>query len=245
MAHPRCNSLSSYGRLLIACLWALVISSGMALVASNQATAPHTKVSLIAEQSALAPGQDTWLGIQFRLEPGWHVYWLNPGDSGEPPRVTWKLPAGFKAGDIQWPVPERILAPSVTDYGYNQSVLLMASMRAPDGFTERTANLDSEVRWLVCRELCLPEQAKLRLTLPVSASASPNPETQELFAVARSRWPKPIPPGWKLSAWAGHDSFLLNIAAAHAETHADFFPLSPGQDRQPHAAGGSQHTAGR
>ncbi|MGA3211028.1 MAG: protein-disulfide reductase DsbD domain-containing protein [Terriglobales bacterium] len=206
----------------------LVISSPTH-ASTSKASAPHAKVSLISEHAAFVPGQETWLGIQFQLEPGWHIYWLNPGDSGVPPRVTWNLSPGLTMGEIQWPVPERITAPSVTDYGYSQSVLLMAPLSAVAAPGPQLADIGADVRWLVCRELCLPGQAKLQLTLPVAAVASLNPETQELFTAARERWPKPIPDRWKLTARSDKDDFVVTIATGHPEPGADFFPSSPGQ----------------
>ncbi len=69
---------------------------------------PHLKVELISEQATAPPGQPLWVGLLFRLEQGWHIYWQNPGDSGEPPKIRWELPAGFVAGSIRWPQPIRL-----------------------------------------------------------------------------------------------------------------------------------------
>ena len=65
----------------------------------------HVEVALVSEQQAIVPGQKFLLEIRFDLQDGWHTYWVNPGDAGEPPRITWELPAGFQAGSIQWPYP--------------------------------------------------------------------------------------------------------------------------------------------
>ena len=118
----------------------LVATSAHALPSTS--SAPHLTVGLVSEHAAITPGQDFWIGVNFSLEPGWHVYWVNPGDSGEPPRVAWKLPAGFHAGAIQWPRPERIMVPPLVDYGYHGAVLLMALIHAaPDARTGKPAEL--------------------------------------------------------------------------------------------------------
>src|SRR5208337_1265104 len=104
----------------------------LALAARSNAqlpSEPHLKVELISEQATSPPGQPLWVGLLFRLEPGWHIYWQNPGDSGEPPKVQWNLPTGFAASSIRWPQPIRLGSGSVVDYGYEGQVLLMAPIQ--------------------------------------------------------------------------------------------------------------------
>src|SRR5205814_2836930 len=115
----------SWAMACVVCL-VLLAATGFAATGPSSASAEHLRVSLTSENSTITGGQVFWLGVQFQLEPGWHVYWINPGDSGEPPHVKWTLPAGFQAGALRWPRPERISAASVTDYGYSGAVLLMA-----------------------------------------------------------------------------------------------------------------------
>jgi thiol:disulfide interchange protein DsbD len=88
-------------------------------------------VDLIAEDAAIVPGQTFQAGFKFNLEKGWHVYWINAGDSGDPPRIQWKLPAGFEAGPIEWPAPVRLPVSSLMDYGYEDKVLLMVPIHSP------------------------------------------------------------------------------------------------------------------
>ena len=194
-------------------------------------SAPHVKISLISEENAIAPRTrpETWLGFYFQLEPGWHVYWINPGDSGAPPRVTWKLPPGFSVGPLQWPYPERIPTSSLMDYGYQGSVLLMAQLHAPSAAGAGSVPVVADLHWLVCRELCLPGRAELQFTLPVAAAAAPNPETHLLFEAARQRLPRPAPAQWKLSVQSRNEAFLLQIGTGRREPAVSFFPLEPGQ----------------
>src|ERR1035441_9575897 len=81
------------------------------------ATGPHGTVGLIADQNVVRPGRPFWVGLHFQMEEGWHIYWTNPGDSGEPPRVKWSLPSGFQAGPLEWPVPHRIANHSLIHHG--------------------------------------------------------------------------------------------------------------------------------
>ena len=78
----------------------------------------HTHVRLVSEQDAIVPGSTFWVGFDFKMDEGWHIYWKNPGDSGLPPKITWHLPSGVAAGDIQWPKPERFSEGSFTSFGY-------------------------------------------------------------------------------------------------------------------------------
>ncbi len=92
----------------------------MLLVASAQADGipiPHGTVELIAENQSITAGHKLNLGLHFELEKGWHIYWVNPGDSGEPPRVTWQLPAGLAVVTKEWPAPRRLGVPSIVDFG--------------------------------------------------------------------------------------------------------------------------------
>jgi len=128
---------------------------------------PHLKVELISEQSSSPPGQPLWVGLLFRLEPGWHIYWQNPGDSGEPPKVQWNLPTGFAASSIRWPQPIRLGSGSVVDYGYEGQVLLMAPIqRSSSRNATSLPSLSADVKYIACRHVCIPGKAHLTLSGP-------------------------------------------------------------------------------
>ena len=104
-------------RFVVLLIWAVWLM--LPTAASSQGKADeHTTLSLISEQDAIVRGKQLWIGIRFDLQYGWHTYWTNPGDSGEPPRIEWQLPTGFQVSDIQWPHPERLALASLADYGY-------------------------------------------------------------------------------------------------------------------------------
>jgi DsbC/DsbD-like thiol-disulfide interchange protein len=200
-------------------------------VGASPVAAQHGKIDLVAEQGSLAPGHSIRLGLLFDLEPGWHIYWENPGDSGEPPRVEWKLPAGFRAEEIEWPSPVRLGKPPVVNYGYEGRALLILRVRAPANLRAGgEATLAAHVKWLICREICIPEQAEVSLTLPVRRGAPKAAAgSQTLFAEASKLLPKPLPPGWKAEARSTKESFVLTLRTGARVAEATFFPLEADQ----------------
>src|ERR1700721_257807 len=145
------------------------------LPATSVAESPadeHVKVELVSEEDALVPHRQLLVGIRFDLQEGWHTYWVNPGDSGEPPRIEWTLPQGFEADPLQWPYPTRLSTPPFVDYGYEHQVLLPVVIRTPgltDGATEK---IIANVHYLICREVCIPGKKQLVLELPVKDHAT-------------------------------------------------------------------------
>jgi thiol:disulfide interchange protein DsbD len=127
------------------------------------AKAPHLEVALIAPSwfaSRDGYGQ-VWSGIYFELEPGWHVYWVNPGDSGEPPSVKWTLPAGITAEQMLFPIPKRLPLGPLMDYGYEGKVALPIRLTLDKKLATKKIHLTASVNWLVCREVCIPGNASL------------------------------------------------------------------------------------
>ncbi len=188
----------------------------------------HVQLELISEQNAVVPGKELWFGIRIDLQDGWHTYWTNPGDSGEAARIDWHLPAGYEAGAIQWPYPERLSTPPFADYGYQHQVLLMVPVRPPAELKGgQTQKIGALVRYLVCREVCIPGRKELELSLPVQTHAAS--ESRELFDAARSRLPRPAPRGWRISAVSRGDEVLLNLRIGKLDKEPEFFPLEAEQ----------------
>lgn len=133
------------------------------------------QVELMADVSAVKPGEPFTLGVLLHIAPGWHVYWINPGDSGLATSVRFKLPPGFKAGPIQFPVPRRLMQPGdVVNYGYEDQVLLLAKVTPPaDLKPGAELPVTADLRWLCCKEVCLPGSAKVQLMLASAATAAP------------------------------------------------------------------------
>jgi len=217
-------------RFFICVLGIVVLGSAAWLVsqklgATQTPAEDHVKLELVAEQNAFVPGEELVLGVRFILEDGWHTYWVNRGDSGEAPRIEWHLPRGFQTGEIQWPYPERLTTPPFTDYGYEHEVLLMVPVRLPaelkEGGAEKTA---AQVHFLVCRDVCIPGQKQLELSLPVENRVAASP-ARELFAAARARVPKPTPRNWRVSAASMGSEFILDLHIGEPPKVLQFFPL--------------------
>jgi len=195
------------------------------------ATGPHGTVELIADQAAVQPAKPLWVGLHFQLEKGWHIYWTNPGDSGEPARVKWNLPPGYQAGPLLWPIPQRIADHSLMDYGYQGEVLLPVEIRPPTSMgRDANVHLSAIVSWLVCREICVPGRSTIEMLLPIRTGTpgAPSP-LHSLFAQARANLPRPAPASWKMRATLDKHEWVLDIDTGKTEPHATFFPLVPNQ----------------
>ena len=144
--------------------------------------------------TALAAGDNFTAGIHFQLERGWHVYWINAGDSGEPPRVRWTLPNAVTADPLLFPSPKRLPLGPLMDFGYEDEVLFPVPMHVgADAPKSGTAAIAAKVDWLVCRESCIPGRASLSVTRPFGASAAPDAHAQQLVEAALAEVPKPLP----------------------------------------------------
>ncbi len=186
--------------------------------------APHLKVSLVSDVTAVDPGMPAHLGLLFDLEPGWHVYWQNAGDSGEPPSVKWTLPAGFSTGPLQFPAPKRLPLGPLMDFGYEHQVLLPAALTVPNAANGATigATIGADVTWLVCRQACIPGKARLGLALPAgTAGLSP---AAPLFASTLSALPRPLPSSAHAVFQPTEQGLSLAVTGLLATTSAQFFP---------------------
>ena len=192
---------------------------------------PHGTLELVAENQSIAAGHTIHLGLRFQLEKGWHIYWVNPGDSGEPPRAKWQLPAGVSVGEMEWPTPRRLGTSSIVDFGYEDDVMLIVPLHAGTALaTQGLAQIGAVVKVLVCREMCIPGTAQLSLTLPVKSQPPvPDARTADWFAAARKALPRPAPASWQISVADAGDSFVLSAKIGEHVTQADFFPREESQ----------------
>lgn len=182
---------------------------------------------LLAETTAVVPGKAFLVGLHLRIAPGWHTYWQNPGDSGLPITLTWKLPAGWKAGALQWPLPQKHLEEGgMNTYGYEGEVLILTELTPPgDLTTGETLSLEANATWLACEKTCVPGGADLILTLPISATAQP--DHVDLFNQSRARLPKSTPIPYKLRWQPGDTETLIKVRGLPPETRLGYFPITP------------------
>ena len=181
----------------------------------------HVRVTLLSEYAALVPGATAWFGVRLQHEPHWHTYWVNPGDSGLPTKLAWQLPAGFHAGQIAWPAPQRISVSDLYNFGYAGDALLPVPVEVPaDAKPGATAHIGAEVKYLVCREECIPGKASVALDLPVRATAAAT-EQQAPFAAARAAQPRNAT--WTGAAYMHGDRLEVELRGADLPTVTDVF----------------------
>jgi thiol:disulfide interchange protein DsbD len=151
-------------------------------------TQAHSTAHFIFSQTGFNKSATVKAGLRIQLEPGWHTYWINPGDSGAPVMFDWKLPPGWKAGDLQFPLPERLETPPLQSFGYENEVVFFAELHPPaEG--PNTAVVELEAEWLVCKDICIP--AVHRFKAEISAVASPEPSAEAtLFESAAANVPR-------------------------------------------------------
>jgi thiol:disulfide interchange protein/DsbC/DsbD-like thiol-disulfide interchange protein len=189
------------------------------------------KAELLADTNAVVPGKPFTVGLLLRMAPGWHTYWAFSGDAGLPTELKWKLPSGWKVGEIQWPIPLKTIDPGdIETYGYENEVLLMQEITPAQKPDNSAVNLSTEANWLVCEKICIPGSATLQLELPVSTTSQP--ANSEVFARYRHLLPQNWPESKVATAnWSrvGRDLRLKITSETLANYPAlDFFPL-PGQ----------------
>lgn len=151
-----------------------------AQTATDRAATEQVAVHLIASVDRVYPGEKIWLGVQQKIIPHWHTYWINPGDSGLPTKIVWQLPEGASAGDIQWPAPTRFDLDGITNYGYSDEVVLLTPITLPKTLSiGKTATINAKVDWLVCADVCIPQSVDLSLQLPIVAAGDSDKRTLE------------------------------------------------------------------
>jgi thiol:disulfide interchange protein len=205
------------------------------VLAGNAALAAHTQVQLLLSANTTRPGDTIWAGVDMKMDPDWHTYWKNPGEAGMATKIQWQLPPGITAGDIQWPLPQKLPPAEVTTYGYNDEVVLLVPLKvAADLKPGMVLDLKAKVSWLECKEACIPGNANVEAQFNTGRETETSPE-----AAAIEAWRNKVPSTnafyWLLSAvWekpASGDTRPLIVSgkftgelAGKLPTDFDFFP---------------------
>ena len=154
---------------------------------------PHAPQGVTASQDDKITPNTVWVGLQLAHQPKWHTYWKNSGDSGLPTQLTWTLPVGVMAGDIAWPAPKKIKIGSLTNFGYEDTVLLAVPLTITPAFKPSllNSNLDIKLKaqWLVCKEECIPEEGEFAISIPTKGSTAVH---LTAFEAAWKSQPKPV-----------------------------------------------------
>jgi thiol:disulfide interchange protein/DsbC/DsbD-like thiol-disulfide interchange protein len=212
-------------RLLLAVLALLFATPALAA----EVDTGHLKIELVAQEASVAPGSTTYVALRQDIDRDWHTYWRNPGDSGEPTKLTWTLPAGWKAGDIVWATPRTLPFGPLTNYGYSGQVVLPVPIEVPASAKPGPVTLDAVVDVLVCEKICIPETGRVSITLEV-ADGTPKPDAKWGATVADALAAAPKPAG--LTATFQNDAALTLAVAGGPLKGADlagvwFFPFAP------------------
>jgi thiol:disulfide interchange protein DsbD len=215
---------------------ALLLALGLpARAASSYFSNDQLRVEL------LVPGNDLYssdelnnAGIYFKLEPGWHIYWLNPGDAGEAPQIHWTLPTGISARPMQFPAPKRLPLGPLMDYGYEDEVLFPLKLHLAHNVNGGPVTLHAQVSWLVCRGSCIPGKAELEVRRNVydqlyELLTEKDLTLSELFfngnkAKSLPQIPKPFPANDKAIFQPTQTGFRLTVETGKREQSAEFFP---------------------
>jgi thiol:disulfide interchange protein DsbD len=217
-------------RLLILLAAAVMPWLAPAAAASTVVTTEQVRAELLAHApEGIAPGKPLWLGLQIEHQPHWHTYWKNPGDSGLPTTLRWQLPAGVTAGEIAWPTPKRLPVGPLMNYGYDGRLLLPVPLTVSPAFTGNSLEVKASAQWLVCKDICIPQQGEFTLSVPAQAATALHAGA---FAAALAAQPQPVATA-QASAELIDDAKALRVTVSGLPTslqgrELDFFAEAAG-----------------
>lgn len=196
--------------------------------------AAHTRASLILQADTAKPGDTILAGVLLRMDPGWHTYWKNSGASGLPTKIEWKLPPSITAGEVQWPLPEKLLEEELTTYIYKKEALLIVPLTIGTNANTGGVSIEAEVSWLECDVQCVPGDAQVRASLTIGATTTAATNAT-LFEKWLKRLPIPAPSplqaaaSWEEAAKGDARALLITWSGAGSPSEADFFPYESEQ----------------
>lgn len=205
---------------------ALVAGAALTGAAQVQDGRELVKASLIADRSAIRPGETFRVGVYYQVAPRWHIYWKYPGDAGVPTKIDWKLPPGFEVSELRWPVPAREKEPGDLEvFDYPGEVLLYAEVKAAAQLPEGPIRIGAHSEWLVCERLCVPGSAELSLSVP-QGDGGPS-AAQPLFERFTKRIPGPLPPNVNVRFTRDGKQLRVTVEGLPATEPVEFYPVPP------------------
>lgn len=231
--------------------WRLIVASLALLgagLSTSQAADSHTRASLLLDAASARPGETVTAAIRLQMDPTWHTYWRNPGESGLPTSIAWTLPPGITAGDIQWPPPEPYESGGLTTYVYHDEVLLLVPLTLADAVKPGPALLQARVDWLECQVACVPGSAPVQATLQIGTDRELSPHAA-LIQSWQARIPRPdaaraVTAAWQEPPTGSTATFILEGSVDSMLHPADFYPyphedyeIAPAVTRQPSPEG--------
>jgi thiol:disulfide interchange protein/DsbC/DsbD-like thiol-disulfide interchange protein len=216
----------TWRRAALAFMLGALAPSLAAAAESAAVSTPRVTATLLSSRDAVAPGERFQVALVQKIAPGWHTYWANPGDSGEPTRIEWALPQGATAGEIQWPAPKAIPVEPLVNFGFEGTLLLPVEIAVPqDARPGERLTLKANATWLVCEKICIPEEGAFTLELPVAQTAVIDEAAQARIDTARAGLP--VPAGFKARLTADGEGLALTLPGLSGlPAELRFFPLS-------------------
>ena len=151
----------------------------------------HTSVRMVSEYQAIDGKTPFWLLIEFKIQPQWHTYWRNPGDSGLAPRFTLNMPEGFKASSVDFLAPKRIPTGTYINYGYTDCAYHLIKVQPSETINAAIIPIELDASWLVCDKECIPEKSVLTLNLQKATRNIPSADFDTInILIAKTRLPK-------------------------------------------------------
>lgn len=201
-------------------------------VVAGAPAAVQTAARLILPVESVRPGESFLVGVELSMNPGWHTYWRNGGDSGAPTTLEWKLPPGITAGAIRWPAPELYAEADLVTFVYHGKVTLLVPFTVDTTAQEGAHEIVANLRWLECKENCVPGRGSASARLTIGSDSKPSPQAA-VVAEAAARLPKALPQGSADASWGGPpegDERLLLLrwrpGTAGASGEPEFIPDS-------------------
>lgn len=192
---------AQYKTLFVLAVYTFLILLLPAVIIAQPRSESHVDARLISEVKTVKPGGSFWVAVRLKMSDGWHTYWRNPGDAGLKTNIDWRLPQGFSAGTIKWPLPERIVQDSQVIYGYHDTIFLLTEISVAETVPAGEAVfIQADVSWLECAQVCIPGNANVQERLEVQDTQPElNEHFLETFSLARSKMPIAAT-DWKVSA---------------------------------------------
>ncbi len=181
--------------------------------------------SILADTTAVAAGKPFTVGVVMKMDPGWHIYWQYSGPAGNPPEIEWVLPQGFRAGPIQWPIPEAHTDSLGVSYIYDKEVMFPVEITPPAALPPGDVVLKAKLTWFVCSTSCTRGTGEVQIKIPTAGT--PAPANEPLFAKWRATLPKDVD-SLKYSVDAANPAeFRATVEGLPADQKIEFFPIPP------------------
>ena len=173
-------------------------------LADNIVEVSDSTIELLTESNLIEPGDELLVGFKFSLSPGWHTYWVNPGDAGEGASIKWNLPRDVKASKILWPGPERIPVEPLMTFGYENEVVLLTKIYTSKN-TDIPLTLNALVSWYTCKEICIPQEAEV--SIPIKLGFKSPSSSNKLLKQTLENVPTPFKGTYRVQSL--DDSYII------------------------------------